>query len=64
MAIDATALSSLSASLDDLTTRLGQLANEANEDDDERGELLEVERQLGTASRRLEKLLRRASRRP
>lgn len=63
MAIDATALSSLSASLDDLTTRLGQLANEANEDDDERGELLEVERQLGTAARRLEKLLRRAARR-
>ncbi|MEM9561235.1 MAG: hypothetical protein AAGA93_01370 [Actinomycetota bacterium] len=63
MPIDATALSSLSATLDDLTSRLGQLAAQADEDDDERGELLEVERQLLTANRRLEKLLRRASRR-
>lgn len=63
MPIDSTALSSLSASLDDITRRIGQLAAEADEDDDDRGELIEVERQLETASRRLDKLLRQASRR-
>ncbi len=63
MPLDATALSSLSATLEDVTTRLGQLADQTDEDDDERGELLEVERQLLTANRRLEKLLRRTSRR-
>lgn len=63
MPIDSTALSSLSATLDDLTRRLGQLAKEAEEDDEDRGELLEVERQLQIAGRRLDKLLRRAARR-
>ncbi len=63
MPIDNTALSSLSASLDDITRRIGRLATDADEDDDDRGELLEVERQLETANRRLDKLLRRASRR-
>lgn len=62
MPIDATALSSLSATLDDLTQRLGQLAREADEEDEDRGELLEIERQLQIAGRRLDKLLRRASR--
>jgi len=63
MPIDATALSSLSATLDDLTQRLGQLARDADEEDEDRGELLEVERQLQIAGRRLDKLLRRTSRR-
>lgn len=63
MPIDSTALSSLSATLDDLTVRLGQLATEADEDDEDRGELLEIERQLQIAGRRLDKLLRRATRR-
>ncbi len=62
MPIDTTALSSISATLDDLTNRLGQLAREANEEDEDRGELLEVERQLQIAGRRLDKLLRRATR--
>lgn len=62
MPIDTTALSSLSATLDDLTRRLGQLALDANEDDEDRGELLEIERQLQIAGRRLDKLLRRSSR--
>lgn len=62
MSIDRTALSSLSATLDDLTQRLGQLAGEAAEEDDDRSELLEIERQLQTAGRRLGKVLRRASR--
>ncbi len=62
MPIDATALSSLSATLDDLTQRLGQLARDADEEDEDRGELLEVERQLQIAGRRLDKLLRRTSR--
>ena len=62
MPIDHTALSSLSSSLDDLTRRLGGLARDGDEDDDDRGELLEVERQLQTAGRRLEKILRRRSR--
>lgn len=63
MPIDTTALSSLSATLDDATQRLGQLAREADEEDEDRGELLEVERQLQIAGRRLDKLLRRTSRR-
>lgn len=62
MPIDTTALSSISATLDDLTTRLGQLARDAHEDDEDRGELLEIERQLQIAGRRLDKLLRRSSR--
>ncbi len=63
MPIDNTALSSLSATLDDVTTRLRDLALVADEEDEDRGELLEVERQLQIAGRRLDKLLRRASRR-
>ncbi|MEL6984733.1 MAG: hypothetical protein AAFO29_20060 [Actinomycetota bacterium] len=62
MPIDTTALSSLSATLDDLTRRLGQLALDADEEDEDRGELLEIERQLQIAGRRLDKLLRRSSR--
>ena len=62
MPLDSTALSSLSASLHDLTNRLGQLASVGGEDEDDRNELLEVERQLQTAWRRLEKIVLRASR--
>jgi hypothetical protein len=63
MPLDSTALSSLSASLDELTSRLRNLAEAGEEEDEDRGELLEVERQLRTAARRLEKIVRRASRR-
>lgn len=62
MPIDHTALNSLSSSLDGLTSRLGELARDSDEDDDDRGDLLEVERQLQTAGRRLEKILRRRAR--
>ncbi len=62
MTLDKNALSSLSASLVDLTNRLGDVARDAGEDDDALIEVLEVERQLQTASRRLEKILRRVSR--
>lgn len=63
MALDKNALSSLSASLDDLTTRLGEVARSAGEDEDALIEVLEVERQLTTARRRLEKIVHRLSRR-
>ncbi len=59
MPLDQNALSSLSASLDDLTTRLGEVARQAGDDDDALIDVLEVERQLQTAGRRLTKILRR-----
>lgn len=62
MPLDKTTLSSLSASLSDLTVRLGDVAREAGSDDEALIELLEVERQLETAGRRLEKILRRIDR--
>lgn len=62
MAIDQNALSSLSATLGDMTSRLGEVARAADGDDEALIELLEVERQLQTAGRRLEKILRRISR--
>lgn len=62
MTLDKNALSSLSASLVDLTNRLGDVARDAGEDEDALIDVLEVERQLETASRRLEKILRRISR--
>ncbi len=62
MPLDHSTLSSLSASLDDITNRLGELARSAGEDDDALVELLEVERQLQTSGRRLEKIVRRVGR--
>ncbi len=62
MPIDQNALSSLSASLDDLTARIGDVARAAEGEDDALIELLEVERQLQTAGRRLEKIVRRVGR--
>lgn len=62
MSLDKSTLSSLSASLSDLTSRLGDVAREAGSDDEALIELLEVERQLQTAGRRLEKILRRIGR--
>jgi len=63
MTLDRNALSSLSASLGDLTSRLGEVAREAGEDEDAVMEVLEVERQLSTAGRRLEKIVHRLGRR-
>ncbi|MGB5755373.1 MAG: hypothetical protein WBM50_00540 [Acidimicrobiales bacterium] len=62
MSLDKNALSSLSATLADLTVRLGDVAREADGDDDTLIDVLEVERQLQTAGRRLEKILLRLSR--
>ncbi len=62
MPLDKNALSSLSASLTDLTTRLGDVAREADGDEDTLIDVLEVERQLQTAGRRLEKIRLRLSR--
>ena len=61
MSLDKNALSSLSASLADLTTRIGEVARAAGEDEDALIDVLEVERQLQTATRRLEKIVRRIS---
>ena len=58
MAIDYHLLSSLSATLDELVGRIGELARSADEDDDVAIDLLEIERQLTTASRRLAKVAR------
>lgn len=58
MAVDYHLLSSLSASLDDLVRRLGEVARTADDDNDPVVDLLEVERQLTTASRRLAKITR------
>jgi hypothetical protein len=62
VSIDFTALASLATSLEDLTRRIGDLAAAGHDDDDERLDLLEVERQLQTTSRRLEKIVRRGRR--
>jgi len=59
VAIDYHVLSSLSATLDDVVNRVGELARTADEDDDAAIDLQEIERQLTTASRRLAKVVRR-----
>lgn len=59
MAVDYHLLSSISASLDDLVRRLGEVARTADDENDPVVDLLEVERQLTTASRRLAKITRR-----
>ena len=59
MPLDSSALGSVSLSLEDLLHRLRDLAAETNEDDEIASELREVERQLDTASGRLQKALRR-----
>ncbi len=62
MPLDKNTLGSLSASLGDVTNRIGEVARSAGSDDEALTELLEVERQLETAGRRLEKILRRVGR--
>lgn len=62
MPLDRSALSSLSASLDDVTARLGAVARDAGDEDEAVVEVFEVERQLQTACRRLDKILHRLSR--
>ncbi len=58
MAIDYHLLSSLSATLEDVVRRIGEVARSADDDNDPVVDLLEIERQLSTASRRLAKLTR------
>ncbi|MDH5521282.1 MAG: hypothetical protein OEZ14_12210, partial [Acidimicrobiia bacterium] len=58
MAIDYHLLSSLSSTLEDVVRRLGEVARSADDDNDPVIDLLEVERQLTTASRRLAKITR------
>lgn len=62
MVLDVNALGSLSATLDDLTARIGQLADGSDADDEAVLELREVERQLQATSRRLATVLRRVKR--
>ncbi|HVM08035.1 MAG TPA: hypothetical protein VM345_06220 [Acidimicrobiales bacterium] len=51
-------LSSLSTMLDDVTTRLAEIAESAaNDDESAAPELFEIERDLQSASRRLAKLI-------
>jgi hypothetical protein len=59
VAIDYHLLSSLSATLDDVVRRIGELARTAGDDDDAAIDLQEIERQLTTAGRRLNKVVRR-----
>jgi uncharacterized protein YgfB (UPF0149 family) len=62
MALDHTALSSLAATLGEVTDRLAAMAHGLHDDDDDRGELREIERQLQTVNRRLAKMVHRTSR--
>jgi hypothetical protein len=62
MPLDVSALDSISATLDELTARLGQLADATGSDDDALLDLREVERQLQTCSRRLAKIVRSTTR--
>ena len=59
MTVPLSALSSVASSLDDLVRRVKATADELGPDDDVGAELLEVERQLQAAVRRLSKLSRR-----
>jgi hypothetical protein len=61
LALDDSALGSISATLDELVDRIGTLADGAGADDEALVELREVERQLQTAGRRLAKIVRRLS---
>ncbi|MGF1597344.1 MAG: hypothetical protein ACFCVK_10530 [Acidimicrobiales bacterium] len=62
MPLDTNALGSISSSLDEITRRIGLMADAAGDDDDTLADLREVERQLETTRRRLDKILRRAGR--
>jgi len=62
MPLDISALSSISASLDELIARLEHIAKQGGEEDEAAGEVLEVERTLRTSSRRLNKILRQITR--
>lgn len=60
MAIDVSALGSVTLSLEELVDRLRDISRDLDDDDEVGSELKEVERQLHTSLRRLEKAMRRA----
>ncbi len=60
MSVDVSALGSIQSSLDEVLERLGEQTYGLGDDDEIGSELREVQRQLATASRRLEKAQRRA----
>lgn len=60
MAIDVSALGSITRSLLELNDRLREIALSVSDDDEVGSELREIERQLQTASRRLDKAMRKA----
>lgn len=62
MALDLSALASLSSSLDELTLRIGQQAAACDEKDEAGLALRELERQLEASARRLTSILRQARR--
>jgi hypothetical protein len=61
--LDISQLGSIASSLEELTERLGRIRREGDSDDELMVDLNEVERQLNTASRRLNKSLRGHNRR-
>lgn len=61
MSLDPAALSSIASSLEDLTGRLSGMADGLDEEDEFGLEMLEVERLLQGASRRLGRIARRLS---
>ena len=59
MSLDPAALSSIASSLEDLTRRLSDMSDQLHEEDEFGLEMLEVERLLQGASRRLNRVARR-----
>ena len=62
MPLDVSSLGSLASSLDDLTLRIGRLADDCDDEDDAGIELREVHRQLEASTRRLAAIVRRVGR--
>ena len=60
MPVDVSALGSIQSSLEEVLERLGDQTRGLDDDDEIGSELREVQRQLATASRRLEKAQRQA----
>ena len=59
MSLDPAALSSIASSLEDLTRRLSDMSDRLDEEDEFGLEMLEVERLLQGAGRRLNRVARR-----
>ncbi len=61
MSLDAASLSSIAWSLEDLTRRISEMTGTLDEEDEFGLEMLEVERLLQGAGRRLDRISRRIS---